>query len=34
MKYLDTNILLYVIEQHPRYGKSCTRILSDIERGI
>jgi len=29
--YLDTNIIIYAIENHPKYGKSCAKILSDIE---
>jgi predicted nucleic acid-binding protein len=33
MKYLDTNILIYAIENHPKYGKACKRILSDVESG-
>lgn len=31
MKYLDTNILVYAIEQHPEYGRSCTHILRMIQ---
>jgi len=30
--YIDTNIFIYAIENHPKYGKSCTRILSDIQQ--
>ena len=29
--YVDTNIFVYAIENHPKYGKSCARILSDIQ---
>lgn len=29
--YVDTNVFVYAIENHPKYGKSCTRILSDIQ---
>ncbi len=32
MIYLDTNILIYAIENHPKYGAASRRILSDIER--
>lgn len=31
MIYLDTNIIIYAIENHPRYGKVCTKILLDIQ---
>ena len=30
--YIDTNVFAYAIENHPKYGKSCTRILSDIQQ--
>jgi len=30
-KYLDTNISIYAIENHPKYGESCKRILQDVE---
>ena len=33
MMYLDTNILVYAIENHPKYGKKCGKILEDIEIG-
>ena len=33
MIYLDTNIIIYAIENHPKYGESCTRILKAIESG-
>jgi predicted nucleic acid-binding protein len=29
--YIDTNIFIYAIENHPKYGKSCARILRDIQ---
>lgn len=31
MIYLDTNIIVYAIENHPKYGKMCKKILEDIE---
>jgi len=31
MTYLDTNVIIYAIENHPKYGKRCKRILEDIE---
>ena len=31
MSYVDTNIFVYAIENHPRYGRSCKKILEDIE---
>lgn len=31
MIYLDTNVIIYAIENHPRYGKKCKNILEDIE---
>ena len=30
MMYLDTNIFIYAIENHPEYGESCKKILSDV----
>lgn len=33
MIYLDTNIIIYAIENHPKYGDKCTDILRDIEFG-
>jgi predicted nucleic acid-binding protein len=33
MKYLDTNVIIYAIENHPKYGKACKKILQDIESG-
>ncbi len=32
MKYLDTNIIIYAIENHPKYGKKCKEILQQIQR--
>ncbi len=31
MIYLDTNVIIYAIENHPKYGKKCRQILEDIE---
>ena len=31
MIYLDTNIIIYAIENHPKYGNSCKQILEDIQ---
>ncbi len=31
MMYLDTNIIIYAIENHPKYGNACKKILLDIE---
>jgi predicted nucleic acid-binding protein len=31
MIYIDTNIFIYAIENHPKYGKACKKILEDIE---
>lgn len=33
MKYLDTNIWIYAIMAHPKYGKKCMQILEDLEKG-
>ncbi len=33
MKYLDTNVIVYAIENHPKYGERCKRILEDVESG-
>jgi len=30
MKYLDTNVIVYAIENHPKYGGVCIKILEDI----
>lgn len=31
MIYVDTNVFIYAIENHPKYGNSCKKILLDIE---
>ena len=31
MKYLDTNIIVYAIENHPKFGKECKKILKEIQ---
>lgn len=31
MIYLDTNIIIYAIENHEKYGRACTRILFDVQ---
>lgn len=33
MIYLDTNIIVYALENHPKYGSACRKILVDIESG-
>jgi predicted nucleic acid-binding protein len=33
MKYLDTNVIIYAIENHLKYGKKCKKILEEIESG-
>ncbi|MBI4043557.1 MAG: type II toxin-antitoxin system VapC family toxin [Candidatus Diapherotrites archaeon] len=33
MKYLDTNIFIYALENHEKYGKACAKILQDLEDG-
>ncbi len=33
MEYLDTNVIIYAIENHPKYGKVCKKILLDVESG-
>ena len=33
MIYLDTNVFVYAIENHLKYGKVCKKILEDIEAG-
>lgn len=33
MIYLDTNVVIYAIENHPKYGAKCGKILEDIETG-
>lgn len=32
MNYLDTNIIIYAIENDEKYGKSCKKILTDIQK--
>lgn len=31
MKYLDANVIIYAIENHPKYGKNCKNILKAVE---
>lgn len=31
MKYLDTNVIIYAIENHPEYGAACKKILQNIQ---
>lgn len=31
MKYLDTNVIIYAIESHPKYGEKCKDILKAVE---
>jgi len=31
MKYLDTNVIIYAIESHPKYGEKCKNILEAVE---
>ncbi len=31
MKYLDTNVIIYAIESHPKYGEECRNILKAVE---
>ena len=33
MKYLDTNVIIYAIENHPEFGNACKKILEEIESG-
>ena len=33
MKYLDTNVIGYAIESHPKYGNACKKILQDVQDG-
>ena len=30
MIYIDTNIFVYAIENHPKYGQACKKILMDV----
>ncbi len=32
MKYLDTNVIIYAIENDSKYGEKCKKILLDIEQ--
>ena len=31
MKYLDTNVIIYAIESHPKYGEKCKDVLKAVE---
>jgi predicted nucleic acid-binding protein len=31
VKYLDTNVIMYAIENHPKYGEKCRTILKAVE---
>ncbi len=31
MIYVDTNVIVYAIENHPKFGASCKKILEDVE---
>ena len=31
MIYLDTNVIVYAIENHPKYGNACRKVLLDVE---
>jgi len=31
MIYVDTNVFIYAIENHPKYGEACKKVLLDIE---
>ncbi len=33
MRYLDTNVIIYAIENHPKYGEKCKNILKAAESG-
>ncbi len=33
MIYLDTNVFIYAIEQHPEYGQACKAILQKVQDG-
>ena len=33
MIYLDTNVFIYAIENHPVYGRHCKKALLDVEHG-
>lgn len=32
MMYLDTNIIIYAMENHKKYGNACTKILLDVQK--
>jgi predicted nucleic acid-binding protein len=32
VKYLDTNVIIYAIESHPKYGEKCKDILKAVEK--
>lgn len=31
MKYIDTNIIIYALEEDPKYSEKCRKILKEIE---
>jgi len=31
VRYLDTNVIIYAIESHPKYGEKCKDILKAVE---
>jgi predicted nucleic acid-binding protein len=33
MIYIDTNVFIYAIENHPKYGSRCKKVLKDMENG-
>ena len=33
MIYVDTNVFVYAIENHPKFGASCKKILEDVQEG-
>ncbi len=33
MIYIDTNVFVYAIENHPKFGRSCKKILENVEDG-
>ncbi len=33
MIYIDTNVIGYAIENHPKYGNVCKKVLLDIQEG-
>ncbi len=30
MIYIDTNVFIYAIENHPKYGVACKKVLNDV----